>query len=78
MASPQRALSERHEFFLHNGRAALRAYDRSVSASITARSTETARPFGRRGAVAFNKASAHQRKTVVGIEKAVQGCNKVY
>lgn len=31
-STPQRALSERHGSFLHNGRAAIRVYDRSVSA----------------------------------------------
>jgi len=31
-STPQRALSERHGSFLHNGRAAIRACDRSVSA----------------------------------------------
>lgn len=41
-STPQRALSERHGSFLHNGRAAVRAYDRSVSArGQTPRRTET-------------------------------------
>jgi hypothetical protein len=78
VAGPQRALSERHESFLHNGRAALRAYDRSVSAGIQCETHGNDSPLrSRRGAESINASSAHYRKMLVGITKAAQSCHKL-
>jgi len=77
VAGPQRALSERHESFLHNGRAALRACDRSVSAGIQCETHGNDSPLrSRRGAESINASSAHYRKMLVGITKAAQSCHK--